>query len=222
MCLVEGMLGATAASAASAQAVAGLALSAFSTVTSISQANYQAAVQKRRADISHRNQQIQQNYENTKTVSNHIAAIRAQQASSIAGQKDVLNANTAANRAYEQEQVKKMDAKTAAAFKMQDIYAKEIGAKGSIFATGATGQSIGLLAMDAERKGGFAKSKELASRDSLYQQSDFNMYNIETQRQSKVNIALASIPAPVQAPVFAPEIIGDSPLGLGLPEYNFG
>ena len=64
MCLVEGMLGATAASAASAQAVAGLALSAFSTVTSISQANYQAAVQKRRADIQHQNQQIQQNYEN--------------------------------------------------------------------------------------------------------------------------------------------------------------
>ena len=128
----------------------------------------------------------------------------------------------AANNAYVAEQVKKKDAQTAAAFKMQDIYAKQIGAQGSIFATGMTGQSIGLLALDAERKGGFAKAKELASKDSLFQQSDINMYNIETQRQSKVNIALASIPAPVQAAVFAPEITGDYPLGLGLPEYNFG
>lgn len=222
MCLVEGMLGATAASAASAQAVAGLALSAFSTVTSISQANYQAAVQKRRADIQHQNQQIQQNYENQQTVANHIGAIRAQQASNLAGQKDVLNANTAANKAYVAEQIKKNDARTAAAFKMQDIYAKQIGAKGLIFATGQTGQSIGLLAMDAERKGGFATAKELASKDSLYQQSDINMSNIETQRQSKVNIALASIPAPVQAPSLAPDILGDYPLDLKRPTYDFG
>ena len=216
------MLGATAASAASAQAVAGLALSAFSTVTSISQANYQAAVQKRRADIQHQNQQIQQNYENKQTVANHIGAIRAQQAADLAGQKDVLNANTAANKAYVAEQIKKKDARTAAAFKMQDIYAKQIGAKGSVFATGQTGQSIGLLAMDAERKGGLAAAKELASKDSLYQQSDINMSNIETQRQSKVNIALASIPAPVQAPSLAPDILGDYPLGLKRPTYDFG
>ncbi len=222
MCLVEGMLGATAASAASAQAVAGLALSAFSTVTSISQANYQAAVQKRRADIQHQNQQIQQNYENQQTVANHIGAIRAQQAADLAGQKDVLNANTAANKAYVAEQIKKNDARTAAAFKMQDIYAKQIGAKGQIFATGRSGQSIGLLAMDAERKGGLAATKEFASKDSLYQQSDINMSNIETQRQSKVNIALASIPAPVQAPSLAPDILGDYPLDLKRPTYDFG
>mgnify|MGYP003328589232 CR=1 FL=1 len=42
---------------------------------------------------------------------------------------------------YVAEQVKKNDARTAAAFKMQDIYAKQIGAKGSVFATGQTGQS---------------------------------------------------------------------------------
>ena len=222
MCLVEGMLGATAAGAASAQAVAGLALSVINTVMSISQANYQARVAQRRADIQHQNAQLQQNYENKRTVSNHIAAIRAQQAADLAGQRDVINANNAANNAYVAEQIKKKDAQTAAAFKMQDIYTKQIGSQGSIFATGATGQSIGLLALDAERKGGFAKAKELASKDSLFQQSDINMYNIETQRQSKVNIALASIPAPVQAAVFAPEITGDYPLGLGLPEYNFG
>lgn len=222
MCLVEGMLGASAAGAASAQAIAGLAISAGSLVTSISQANYQARVARRQADIQHQNQQLQQNYENKKTISNHISAIRAQQAAEIAGMKDVLNANTAANRAYEAEQIKKNDARTKAAFQMQDIYAKQIGTQGSIFATGATGQSIGLLAMDAERKGGFAKAKEIASKQSLYSQSDINMYNVETTRQSKVNIALASIPAPVSAPQFAPEITGDYPLGLGLPEYNFG
>ena len=61
MCLVEGMLGATAAGAASAQAVAGLALSGINTVMSISQANYQARVAQRRADIQHQNAQLQQN-----------------------------------------------------------------------------------------------------------------------------------------------------------------
>ena len=120
------------------------------------------------------------------------------------------------------EQIKKNDARKAAAFKMQDIYAKQIGAKGSVFATGQTGQSIGLLAMDAERKGGFATVKELASKDSLYQQSDINMSNIETQRQSKVNIALASIPAPVQAAVLPPDITGEYPLDLPKPTYDFG
>ena len=222
MCLVEGMLGASAAGAASAQAIAGLVISAGSLAHSISTANYQAKVAQRRADINHQNQQLQQNYENQKTVSNHIAAIRAQQAADLAGQKDIINANTAANKAYVSEQIKKNDARRAAAFKMQDIYAKQIGAKGLVFATGGTGQSIGLLALDAERKGGFAAAKELATKDSLYQQSDIQTSNIETQRQSKVNIALASIPAPVQAAVFAPDITGEYPLDLRKPTYDFG
>ena len=216
------MLGASAATAASAQAIAGLAISAGSLAHSISTANYQTRVAQRRADIQHQNQQLQQNYENQKTVSNHIAAIRAQQAADLAGQKDIINANTAANKAYVSEQIKKQDARAAAAFKMQDIYAKQIGAKGLVFATGGTGQSIGLLALDAERKGGFAAAKELASKDSLYQQSDIQTSNIETQRQSKVNIALASIPAPVQAAVFAPDITGEYPLDLRKPTYDFG
>ena len=221
MCLVEGMFGATAAAAQTAQVIAGLALSAGSLAASMSSASYTANAAQRTADIQHQNAQIQQNYENKRTVSNHIAAIRAQQAAEMAGQKDIINANRAANVAYEAEQLKKLDARKAAAFKMQDIYAKTIGAKGSIWATGATGQSIGLLAMDAERKGGFAKVKEMATKESVYQQSDINMYNLETQRQSKVNIALSSIPAPVQAPTFAPEVTGNYPLGLGLPEYNW-
>ena len=216
------MFGATAAAAQTAQVIAGLTISAGSLANTVLNANYQTRVAQRQADTQHQNQQIQQNYDNKRTVSNHIAAIRAQQSASLAGQKDIINANTAANRAYEAEQFKKLDARKAAAFKMQDIYSKEIGAKGSIWATGATGQSIGLLAMDAERKGGFAKAKETATKESTYGQSDIAMYNLETQRQSKVNIALASIPAPVQAPEFAPEITGNYPLGLGLPEYNFG
>tara|TARA_R100000388_G_scaffold45513_1_gene34549 strand:- start:305 stop:979 length:675 start_codon:yes stop_codon:yes gene_type:complete len=221
MCLVEGMLGVSATTAASVQAVAGLAISAGSLVHSISTANYQAAVARRRADIQHQNQQLQQNYENQNTVNQHIAAIRAQQAADLAGQKDALNANKAANNAYVAEQIKKKDAQTAAAFKMQDIYAKQIGAQGSVFATGATGKSIGLLAMDAERKGGFARAKELATKDSLFQQSDINMYNIETQRQSKVNIALASIPAPVQAAVLPPAVTGDYPIELKDPTLAY-
>lgn len=203
-------------------ALAGVVVSGIGTAASIAQANYQAKVAERRAEITHQNQQLQQNYENKNTVNNHIAAIRSQQAADLAGQRDVINANTAANKAYVAEQIKKNDARTAAAFKMQDIYAKQIGAKGSVFATGQTGQSIGLLAMDAERKGGLATVKELASKDSLYQQSDINMSNIETQRQSKVNIALASIPAPVQAVVLPPDITGEYPLDLPKPTYDFG
>tara|TARA_B100000287_G_C20435180_1_gene703222 strand:+ start:217 stop:852 length:636 start_codon:yes stop_codon:yes gene_type:complete len=200
---------------------AGMALSAGQTVIGIQQANYQANVARRRAKITHINQQRQQDFENRKTINEHISAIRAQQSAEIAAHQDVLNASEAANRSYVQEQLKVLDAKKATAFKLQDIYSKQIGSKGSVFASGRVGRSVGLLALDAERKGGLATAKELASADSIYQQSEINQQNIETARQSKINIALSSIPNPVEAPQFAPEIMGDNPLGLGIPDYNF-
>ena len=74
--------------------------------------------------------------------------------------------NEAANRVYSAEQIKLMEAKKKAAFESQAILAKAIGARGSILATGRSGQSVGLLLKDVERQKGFAQAQADATFSS--------------------------------------------------------
>tara|TARA_R100001594_G_scaffold8012_1_gene21169 strand:- start:2727 stop:3560 length:834 start_codon:yes stop_codon:yes gene_type:complete len=67
--------------------------------------------------------------------------------------------NEAANKVYQAEQQKIVEAKKQAAFEHQSLLAKSIGSKGSILATGRTGQSVGLLLKDVERQKGFAMAQ---------------------------------------------------------------
>ena len=73
---------------------------------------------------------------------------------------------SAANRVYISEQQKLNEKRKEAAFEAQAIMAKSIGAKGTILASGRTGQSVGLLVMDAERQAGIALAQEQAMLDS--------------------------------------------------------
>ena len=83
-----------------------------------------------------------------------------------AADRQILNNNEAANRVYISEQEKLSEARKAAAFEQQSILAKSIGAKGSILASGRTGQSIGLLLLDVERQAGFKTAQETAMLES--------------------------------------------------------
>ena len=72
----------------------------------------------------------------------------------------------AANRAYLAEQAQLDEKRKEAAFESQSIIAKSIGAKGSILASGRTGQSVGLLVNDVERQAGIAKAQQTAMLES--------------------------------------------------------
>ena len=89
----------------------------------------------------------------------HIARINAANASGLATQKGIYNSQMAANRGMVAKQLERKQAADQAAFQSLDIYRKQIGSRGKVLAAGVTGQSVGLMALDAERQGGFAKAK---------------------------------------------------------------
>ena len=74
----------------------------------------------------------------------------------------------AANRVYIAEQAQLSEKRKEAAFQAQTILAKSIGAKGQILATGRTGQSVGLLVLDAERQKGRQTAQQNAMLEADY------------------------------------------------------
>ena len=122
-----------------------------------------------------------------------------------------------------QEQAVMQEANARAAFKSQEIYAKQIGAVGSVLSTGMTGQSVGLLAMDAERQAGFTQAQSDASTRSAG-----IMYGIRSdvafnKAESANNEAASRVPAPVSAPQYSPWPLGIGGKGdPGVPSYNWG
>lgn len=104
------------------------------------------------------------------------------------------NANAeAANRVYMAEQAQLSEKRKEAAFQAQTILAKSIGAKGAILATGRTGQSVGLLALDTERQAGRATAEQEAMLKADYDSAliamdDAFQKNIEGNRQAEAKV----------------------------------
>ena len=84
---------------------------------------------------------------------------RVYQDSKETAQRQTLENASAANRVYIAEQAKLEGKRKEAAFEAQSILAKSIGAKGTILASGRTGQSVGLLVNDVERQAGVQKAQ---------------------------------------------------------------
>ena len=80
--------------------------------------------------------------------------------------RQIKNNNEEANRVYTAEQARLEGKRKEAAFEAQSILAKSIGAKGTILASGRTGQSIGLLINDVERQAGIQKAQQTAMLES--------------------------------------------------------
>jgi len=227
MCIV---IGAAAAGALSAiGTIGGLASSAFGIMQGQQQAQQQqqaAAMQAQQAqqnmDLQYQSAQRQAHSERQAQVQKHIGDTRIQQASTLAYYNQLNNNNEAANKSYVSEQVKMNEAKDKAAFQAQKNYAKAIGAQGKILSTGATGQSVGLLALDVERQKGFADAEQNATIRSAEQAASIGMDTAFTQAKGANNTAYNNLTPTVQAPLMTPDPqgVGEN-LNLGIPTYNW-
>ena len=168
---------------------------------------YNLQIQQSNTQIANQHQQqIQQ-------VRNERAALLArntaernefQKSKETAEAQSKLN-NEAANRAYVGQQGKLEEARKKAAFAQQTLLAKSIGAKGSILASGRTGQSVGLLARDVDRQQGFATAQDLASIDSARNAAIVAMEGDYLKAQSANNAALSGVGADPGDP-FLPDL----------------
>jgi hypothetical protein len=226
MCLVAGMLGASAATAAAVSATTGVVMSLASMGLSIAQAQQSANMQVKMAtqqqELASRQAQQQAAAERNQQMLRHKAEIVAQQTQVNQYYKQVTNINEAAGASFTAEQVKLNEARQKTMFERQNLLAKSIGAKGAILATGATGQSVGLLVNDADRQYGFAAAQQDASLESAIQQAGVSMSQIGIQQKSSLNQAASQVAAPIQAPLFAATPVGiGKDLGLGIPSYGW-
>lgn len=220
MCVVA--LAAAAPALSAIGTVAGIASSAFGIMQSQQQAQYQANVAAQQANLQYQQAQQATFRDRQQQVQKYVGDVQAQEASVKQYQRQIGNNNRALNKSYEQEQLKLTEARTSAAFKAQSNYAKAIGAKGSVLAAGQTGQSIGLLAMDADRQAGFATAEQNASLRGAETAAAVGMDTAYNQAESANNQAFSQVGLPVQAPTLAPDPIGQGDnLNLGIPTYNW-
>ena len=217
------MIGAAAASTISAvSTVAGVASAAFGIVQSVQQANYQAAVQTQQMDLQYRQAQQATFRDRQQQIAKYVGDVETQQQGIKQYQAQLNRNDQALNKSFAQEQLKLQEAKSAAAFKAQANYAKAIGAKGSLLAAGQSGQSIGLLALDADRQAGFATAEQNASIESAKDSAGLAMDVATDQAETANNQAFSKIGLPVRHPDLAPDPIGQGKdLNLGIPTYNW-
>jgi len=225
MCVpVAGLAGAQLVTAQIA--LAGLAISAASIGVSMYQSQqsmqFQAEMTKQQQDLSYRQAQQQQRFTNEQIVNKHIGQVKAQQAASNAANTAWFYGDQSANSAWVSQQQKFKEAKDAATFKTQNIFAKMIGSRGKILATGVTGQSVGLLALDAERRGGFAQAEQDATVRSAEMAMGNSMETTRLKALSNSNKIGSMLDFPVVAPRLSPQPIGiGKDLELGIPSYNW-
>jgi hypothetical protein len=156
-------------------------------------------------------QQQQTAFANAQAQQQYQTQLAAFKQSEIAFNEQIrLNAE-AANRAYMAEQDKLNFERQKAAMEAQKLMISSMQAQGSIFASGRSGQSIGLLANDATRE----YSRDLAtlglSLGYAYQDYYSGTEGIFNQAQTANNMAQSNRMLEPSKPIKAPS---PSPLGL--------
>ncbi|AGG54534.1 internal virion protein [Cyanophage SS120-1] len=224
--VAAGATAGTAAATTTGVAIAGLAVSAAAAGLGIVQAQqsaqFQADSARQQQDLAYRQAQQQTSFQNQALVNKHIGQVKAQQAKNLAANYAYYYGDQSANQSYISQQLKFKEASDKAAFKSQEIYAKQIGSKGKILATGARGKSVGLLALDAERRAGFAQSQQDATVRSAEMAMGTSMEGTRLKALSNINTIGSRVDFPVQAPQLAPEPVGiGENLNLGIPSYNW-
>ena len=229
MCIMVGAAAASSLAAASAVAgiagtVAGIMQSQQQMQNQANQFAYQTEMNNRQMDMQYQQAQRQAHLSRRAQIQKYTSETQAQWAANLSYNKQLHNNSEAANRVYIAEQNKVNEARTKAAFKSQEIYAKSIGAMGSVLASGNVGQSYGLMAVDAGfRQPGFATAEQNASIRSAETNAFTQMESAMLQNESANNQALAKIPAPVAHPLLEGDPGGfGKQLGLGIPTYNWG
>ena len=188
--------------------MASLAISAagtgFGIIQAQQQANMQAAQAQQQIDMAAQQRAQQAQMANRQALLQQQGAAKAEQQQKLAYYKNVDNINAGLNRTFVAEQAKVKEARDKAAFKSQAILAKSIGTQGSILAAGQSGQSVGLMSLDADRQAGFATAQQEASIRSAELQGQISMDVAEDQAKSATNRAFSQLSAPTQAPVLDP------------------
>ena len=178
------------------------------------------------AQMQYNNSVTQSRYQNQMAINQHQGDVRAQQAARMSYEQQVVNNEAAANRVYTSEQLKLKEARDKAAFRSQEVYAKQIGAMGKVLASGQTGKSVARRAQDTERQAGFAKAEAAASLDSANIAADFAMIGAEQKLEGANNQAFSAVPDPVQSPFLAADPAPAPGFGytgdMGIPSYNWG
>lgn len=234
MCLaaVGAAAGVPATAGAGAQiaagaAIVGTATAAIGTGLGIMQAQQnmqmQANMARQQQDLAYRQAQNQARIQNLGIMKRHVGEVNAQQAARLAQQNQMFYNDQSVNSKYVADQIKLKEARDKSAFEMQKIYAKQIGSRGSVLATGLSGQSIGLLALDAERQAGFAQAQSEATVRSAETAAARSMTGAYWQAMSLNEQEASKVGFPVQAPTYAPEPIGiGKDLGIsGIPSYTW-
>ena len=206
-----------------ASAAAGIAQGQAAQQQQAQQFAYQQEMNRRQQDLQYQNAQRQAFADRQAQIAKYTAEVRASHRANLAYYDQISNNQEAANRVYVQEQVKLKEAATKANFKAQEIYAKSIGTQGTVLASGMTGQSVGLLALDAERQAGLGIAEQTASINSAQQQAAVAMESAYIQNRSENNLAHNKLPASPQHPNLIMDPVGiGTDLGLGIPSYNWG
>lgn len=177
-------------------AVIGVITAVTSVVGSIAQYSQQ------QQEVSYQNAVSQQRYQNELVA--YDRSVKATQ------EQYRLNAE-AANRGYISEQNKLRAEFQKTTQQQQQLLASSLQAQGTVLASGRTGQSIGLLAADAERQ--YGRDLATLGLNLATAQNDFFVTNesIFNQAQSANNAAAANQMLQPSAPINAP---GPSALGL--------
>ena len=192
------MVGAAAASTIAAVS-AGVGM--IGTVAGMQNAQKQAAFQQQQADLQLQQQRNQAEVTNQRAANKVVGEAAQRQKQSEFYNNQILNNQTSATKAHMQEQTKLDEARTKAAFQAQSIYAKSIGVKGSVLATGASGQSIGLLAMDADRQAGLGIAEQDATVESAARQAAVGSQAAADAQTSANNQAYSQLSIPTPGPV---------------------
>lgn len=227
MCVIAAGAGVTAGQALAANvAIVSTAIAAAGTAATIYQSNQnaqlQAKQQKRQMDMQYRQAQNQARLQNLGIMQKHIGDVNAHTARRLGAERNFFYGDEAANSKYVADQLKLKEAKDKAAFKSQNIWAKMIGSKGKVLASGLSGQSIGLLALDAERRAGFALAQENASIRSAEIFAGRQSESARIKDASNKELAASRIGLPVRAPIFAEKPVGiGTDLGFGIPKYQW-
>ena len=218
MCIAAAEIPAASLALSAVSTVARMALSIQQSQMQARQAQQQAALQQRQQQQQFQQQQDQdrrqREQKNKEIKTNYDGMVRAQQAGRLAYERQNSSINSAANKTYVQEQVKLNEARDQAAFKSQENLIKSIGTQGAVLASGATGQSVGLMALDAERQQGFATAQANASLRSTAAQSAISQDIAFDQAKSSMNQNFNTLEAPVAAPTY----VDGTGFDIGIPE----
>lgn len=177
-------------------AVVGIVTAVTSAVSTIAQYSSQQAA------VAQANAVAQAQYQNQ-------MAVYQQSEQSYKQQLD-LNAQ-AANRAYVQEQEKLSFEYKRAALEASELLASSMRTQGTLLASGRTGQSIGLLANDADRE--YSRDLATLGLNLGYANQNYltSAFDVQQRWESANNLAASQRQLEPQSPIMQS---GPGPLGL--------